>query len=351
MTMSDSDHAKDKIDHDTEMPMPTPAVGHTDQNVSPQTRPPTVGLQVAQLVVIPAVIVVACIIMAVLFGVLAGAKDSIDTHLLTLRQSSGAGKLAMGLQDPRYKDRGLAAYNIATMIPKVTDPQKRQEISSTLIEILDEHTADDEHLLQSYLLLAIGQLGQFDSGGLDAIVDRLDAPHAHVRQGAIGAILSWPDRDEASSTLTILLKCLEDKVSTVRAAAAAAIGQLAQAGDSHTIAALQGAMESSIGLTMRDAKWNAAVALARLGDPGGSQFVESVLLNREVLEQMGAEESGPHFEATVTTTMVNRIMLATLASAADMKGPAIWNKINYIADNDPNRSVRNAAKQLVLNRE
>ena len=348
---SNSVPASDVTQSDSaEMAMPSqPAAGQLPDAVSVDPTPPRVGLQVAQLVVIPAVIVVACIIMAVLFGMLAGAKDSIDTHLLKLRQSSGSGKLAMGLQDPRYKDRGLAAYNIATMIPKIEDPQERLRISTELIEILDEHTADHEQLLQSYLLLAIGQLGQ--SGGLETIVKWLKADHPQVRQGAIGAILSWPDRQAAKSTLSALRNCLTDQVPMVRVAVAAAIGQLAEPGDAQTITVLRDAMESSVGLEMREAKWNAAVSLARLGDTGGSRFVASLLLDRQALGQMPADETGPGTQEKMADRMADRVMLATLASATDMNDQTIWDKITQIADNDPSRPVRNAAKQLLLNRQ
>ena len=176
------------------------------QSTPPSGSPPSApdkptpwGLQMAQLVIIPALIVIACITLAWMFSVLAGAKDDIDTHLLKLRQSSGAGKLAMGLQDPRYKDRGLAAYNIATMIRHETDPDEKLRISTALAEILEQHVAPDEYVLQDYLLRALGQLGQ--PGGLDAIMERLDAPHPRIRQGAIGGVLSWPDTHEAPTSV------------------------------------------------------------------------------------------------------------------------------------------------------
>jgi len=306
------------------------------------------GLQALQLVVIPALIVVACISMAALFGMMAGSKDNIDTHLMKLQQSSGAGKIGLGLQDPRYKDRGLAAYNIATMIPKITDPQEKYRISSALLKILNDHVGDNEWTLRSYLLMALGQLGQ--DGGLEAIMQGLQSPHPPVRQSAIGGLLSWPEAQAARIGVASLLDRLKDDNPAVRAAATAALGKLAPTGDQHVIECLKSAMEDSIGLPMREVRWNAAVALAKLGDTGGSRFVATVLLDRSALGQMAAGESGPITQQKMALNMQDRIMLAVMASLATVQDPSIWDKIGKIADNDPSLAVKNAARQLVMAR-
>ncbi len=310
----------------------------------PTQPPPSVGRQVAQLVVIPAVIVVICLGLAFLFGTIAGAKDSLDNHLLKLRQSSGAGKLKFGLQDPRYKDRGLAAYNIATMIPSVTDPVERKRLSDELIDILNHHVTDDEQVLQFYLLMAIGQLGQ--DGGLDVILDQLDAPGVKAREGAIGGVLSWPDQDQAKRAVGGLTLRLADESPVVRAEAAAALGQLAEPGDRRVIEALKDAMVIT-DLTMREAQWNAAVALARLGEPQGQQFIAAVLLDRQALAALPAGETGPLTQKKMTGPMIERIMLTTLAALKTAPDPLIRDKIRQIADNDPSATVRNAAMKAL----
>jgi len=333
----------------SEMVMPgepsTPASGSSS---SAPDKPAPFGLQMAQLVIIPALIVIACISLAWMFSVLASAKDDIDTHLLKLRQSSGAGKLAMGLQDPRYKDRGLAAYNIATMIRHETDPKEKLRISTALSEILEQHVAKDEYVLQDYLLRALGQLGQ--PGGLDTIMKRLDAPHPRIRQGAIGGVLSWPDAHEARRGLGALTARLTDDDPIVRAIAAAAVGQIATPQDEHVIESLRSSMQNADGLEMREARWNAAVALAKLGDTQGGRFVADVLLDRSVLAEMPAGETGPSVEQKMTRGMADRVMLSTLASVYQTNDPRIWRRVSQIADNDPSRVVKTAAQKLLRSR-
>ena len=315
----------------------------------PSPIPPTsFGRQMVQLVLIPATIVVVCLGFAFLFGTIAGAKDSLENHLLKLRQSSGAGKLKFGLQDPRYKDRGLAAYNIATMIPSITDPDQRRQLSDDLIDILDHNVTDDEQVLQLYLLMAIGQLGQ--EGGLDAIIDRLDAPGSKIREGAVGAVLSWPDPDHARTAIGSLTARLQDESPNVCALAAAALGQLARPGNDDVIEALRDAMQTT-GSAMREAQWNAAVALARLGDRNGSGLVVNLLLDRQALSQLPAGESGSAVQEKMAGPMIDRIMVATLAGVAQASDPVIWDKIRQIADKDPNASVRNAALNVLAKNE
>ncbi len=317
----------------------------------PQPTPTPFGLQIAQLVVIPAVIVGVCIALAWGFALLAGAKDSIDTHLMKLRQSSGAGRMAMGLQDPRYKDRGLAAYNIATMIPAISNPTEKKRISDALVEILDQHVAPDEQVLQAYLLMAIGQLGQ--PGGLEAIITHTQATHPFARQGAVSGVLNWPDQRDARRALPGLTSMLADDSPMVRASVAASLGRLAEPGDKQVLTQLRAAMEDSVGIKMREASWNAAVALTRLGDANAARFVAGVLLDRDTLSQLPADQpaaGSPGESPKMPPGAADRVILATLASLSDSNDPLIWDKIQRLADSDPSRVIRNAASQLVLSR-
>jgi HEAT repeat protein len=310
--------------------------------------PPTFGREMAQLVVIPAVIVVVCIGLALLFGWLAGAEESVDNLLLKLQQSSGAGQLPLGMQDPRYKDRCLAAYNIASIIrDRGMDPVEKQRISESLLEVLKHNVADHELLLRAYLLMAIGQLGQ--DGGLEAILSGFDSPHAQVRQAAIMGVLSWPDREALREAVPVLRDRLGDEDPAVRATSAAALGVLARGEDEGVIEALRRAMEP-MEPRMREARWNAAVALARLGDAQGSRLVAGLLLDRAALSGLSAGESGADAQIKMPAAMVDRIMLATLESASVMTDAQVWDKIGLIAENDPSLPVREGALRLIQGR-
>lgn len=304
--------------------------------------PPSFTRQAAQLVIIPAAIVIVCIGLAVLFGRLAGSRDSIENQLARLEQSSGGGKLALGLQDPRYKDRGLAAYNIATLIPTLDDPTQRLAISQRLARILAESVGPKEVELHVYLLTALGQLGQSD--GLAVIEQWLTAPEPLSRLGAIRGLLSWPDIGVASALTPKLLPMLGDEPA-VAAEAAAAIGQLAGAGDDAAIEALRRAMNVA-GSERREVQWNAAVALARLGDEVGSGFVADTLLDRAALARLPADGAAGAAGQGMSVAAQDRLMLAVLAAAADIADPRVRARVKAIASDDPSPVVRRAAVQL-----
>jgi len=311
---------------------------------APLPPPPTISRQVAQLVIIPAVIVLICVGISLLFGLLAGGETDINTYLLKLRQSGGNGRLAFDIQDPRYKDRSLAAYNIATMIPEIKDAAERKRVSDQLLEILADHTSEQEETLRVYLLLAVGQLGQ--GGGIESVAGWLDAKQAQVRLGAVRGILSWPNKEEARVAIPGLVDRLKDEESLVAASAAAALGELARREDAAVIPALRAAL-SQVGGSRRETIWNAAVALARLGDGQGTGIVADVLLDRTALAQLPADPSRTAGNEQIGTGMQDHVILSTLSAARDMTDPKIMDKIKYLAVKDPNPRVRKEAQSLI----
>jgi|GEM_PF-2551925 len=334
---------------ENDMPMPGEATDASDDE--PLPPPPTFGRQMAQLVIIPALIVIVCVGIAMMFGMLAGQQTDIDTYLAKLRQGSGKGRVAFNLQDPRYKDRGLAAYNIATMIPEILKQEQaeQQRISDELLRIHSDHVAPEEDMLQSYLLLALGQLGQ--SGGLEPIIEGLDSEHATVRQAAVRAVLDWPDREAAGAAQEMLVQTLNDDDLLVASLSAAALGEFTTESDQATRDALVKVIQMSSN-DRQEVIWNAAVALAKLGDQRGEQFVVNVLLNREALAKVVDPAPRPGSASSpdgqyLSPTMQDRVIFSTLASAPKMQSSVVWDKIRQLADNDPNPAVKSAAKQLV----
>ncbi len=289
-----------------------------------------------QLIIIPALIVLAAVGVALLFGHLAGASDNIESQLEQLRSA------------PLYKDRGLAASNIANMIPTIKEPEKRSQLSSELIEILNQKTEPDEDPLQRFLLQAIGRLGQ--AGGLDAIFKRLDAPRPIIRMGAVLGVMSWPDLEQARAAVPQLIQRLGDQDPDVAAVAAAALEKLGRSGDPGLLPALRAAMTGA-GNGFRELTWNAAVTLACLGDPQGSKMVAEVLLDREALAKLPADEAGPGAAQGMPPAMQDQVILSVLEAAPTMTNPSVWDKIKSLAEQDPNRVIQKAARELLLDRQ
>ncbi|MCE9589112.1 MAG: hypothetical protein K8S99_01145 [Planctomycetes bacterium] len=334
----------------------------------PVPPPPTpFGRQMAQLVIIPAVIVIIAVGIAVLFGVLAGAPDSIENHLMRLKQTSGAGRMAFNVQDPRYKDRCYAAANIAQMLPTITAPAARADLSRQLVEVLKTSVGEQEYELQSFLLLAVGELGQPDAQG--TILKYAQSPSGMVRMAVPRAMSAWsdagrtptqwPNRAAArQAAMPVLVKLVQDREPSVAAEAARVIGVLCEAGDPVALTALREGL-TRMGQGGRVVQWNAAIALARLGEEDGGRVVAEVLLNREALAKLPSSDLGGETRQSMDSADQDHVILQTLASvpgsesvAGDarvdgMKSELVWNRIRLIADSDKNLAIRNAAVSLV----
>ena len=331
--------------------------------------PPSFGKQMAQLVIIPAVIAIVAIGLVALFGTLAGDTDSPQDLLKRLRQSSGmGGKLVADAQDPRYKDRCLAAYNIATMIPGITDPAERKALSDELIQVLRNHVEPGDVEIQQFLVMALGQLGE--EGGLPVVLSYATSPDRKVREAVIGGVLIWSLRapEAARQGLPALTKMLSDSAELVRTQAAASVWKLATPGDTQVIQALHEAMASTgwdegDGLTeaaRRDfvrrnftrTRWNAAMSLAALGDEQGIVFVADTLLNRDALAKISgsitSERDEPMSEPEQDRVLASALGFVSVSKIADKR---IWERVKQIAQDDKNPSVRQAASLMLRTRE
>ena len=317
--------------------------------------PPSFGRQMAQLVIIPAVIVIACLAMWMLFVGMAGGDEGVDALLAKLRQSGGAGTIGYDIKDPRYQERSRAAYTLPAAIErelKDADPQREAQISEALTEILDKHVAPHEDALRRYLLIALGRLGQPEA--LPRIIAHLDADEDQVRYGAIEALSLWPDEDAARAAVPGLIKALGASNPQVRIGAAAVLGSIATPGSSGAIDALRQAMNDGSD-TPPAVRQQAAIALAQLGDERGGTFVAAVLLDRQAVAEHVATQLPDGASEAQRRARTDELLLASLASVIRptraMTQDVVWDKIQFLADDDPNLNIRGAAKKLLEQRD
>jgi hypothetical protein len=311
----------------------------------------------AQLIVIPAVIVIVSISVIATLGLLVRSPDTVSDLLVRLQLPSGMGRTAVGLQDPRYLERCRAAQDLAMRIPHLKDAQERQRVNAALIATLQTPVDPGQGIeLHTYLLLAIGMLGE--PSGLEVLLTRLESEEIRIVEGAVGGILAWPDVEAARRAVPDLLRVLDSDSSIVRAEAAAALGKLAQPQDTQAIESLARAMQVT-GTQGREVAWNAGVALAKLGDVRGTRLLTNVLLNREALAQLPATEAAPHATQTMSRAVQDRIMIQTLANVMSSDGPTttfhmtdagLWDKIGELAEKDESREVQKVARALLSKR-
>lgn len=325
----------------------------------------------AQLVIIPAVIALTAIGLFAFFGNLASTEDKLEDQLIQLRQGSGYGnRLPAGVQDPRYKNRCLAAFNISQSIDQLEDPARRSWLNDQLIEILEKNVHRSDKELVTYLLIAIGRLGVERTAdlpsGLDIIVSYIETENAsssppsstdpsdqtlidQINQGVVMAILSWPDREAAATTLPDLIPLTTFPNPAVREVAVTAVGVMGKADETDVIDALLDALRSTDSM-YRESRWNAAAALATFDQPEGIAFVLDTLLNRDALAEM-PQDPVVSTELMMKTTAQDRVMLSTLAWAQRMNDARIWERIESLSENDASVTIRKAAIQVLEARE
>ena len=385
-------------------PMPLEADG---PQAGPPPKPPSFSRQAAQLVVIPALIVLVAV--GVIYPIAKMAStESVEDLLAILRRSDGL-----------RNDQWQAAYRLATFIPSLKDPSQQRSLNLQLNKILIESPPEGEGQLHRYLILAITAINsaQLESGiaalqsiaiagqkfgpvavdelvtrpglappriaeladlarkrqeSIDWVVRELDRGAADdadsarpdnleviagyaqseqvlIRNAVAQALWQW-HRAEARKGIRVLLRLVLDDDPQVRGIAARALGNCGKPGDSAVLTALRQAraMGSS---DHREASWDAAIALAKLDDEVGSRVVSDLLLNRSALAQLPDEPGGGGSPAGMTIHRQDRIVMSTLSATPDMTSRLVWDRIKQLADKDPNRQVRLTASQLTYRHE
>ena len=326
---------------------------------------PRIGRQLAQLIVIPALIVVAGILAALLFVWMASAEQTLDSDVAALRGCQGGGKGPMGFQNPSQKDCWYAAFRLADRIDRIDDAEQRRELSDSLIEILDTGLPQDTGLLHKWLFVAIGRLGQ--EGGLAELISGMKASNDLARQGAVEGLLNWVNLQEIARgvlpdpSFDLLVQLLADQSPAVAELAAATLGEFAMPEHEYVVPALARVLEGEAS-GRRDVRWNAAVALARLGRhqprgehatqvAKGSRIVAHLLLDREALALQRDGVVGDRANSPMAAGTQDYVILSTLLVAKDYTDDAIWDKIERLASEDQSRRVQTAARQRLLERK
>ncbi len=130
-------------------------------------------------------------------------------------------------------------------------------------------------------------------------------------------------RADASGSL--FREGLKDRDASIRAVCAYGLGLIPSAGG---LEALKGALQDPVD----EVRWNAALALARQGDPGGISILTS-LLDRSYLD---------HFPSMDSEEKVS-IIISSMQAINMLKSHDLEGKIHSLARSDPDRRVREAA--------
>jgi HEAT repeat protein len=321
----------------------TPTIEAPDGNPAadlPPVEPPTAGF-IAQLFLIPALIVGVLVAVYLLFGKIAGGHRSPDEYLKDLR----------GANEER---RWLAAHELALFLQHDSTWQNDHKLANELAADLERSLAGqqgDDRTIQYQKYLA-SALGAFNSeSGIDALNAALD-PEAstEVRLAAIWSCARLGDRLQSNGDATPLRRAVPgltaaagDDDNEVRKLTAYALGCLG-------IPDATAPLLSLLADADREVRYNAASALARLGSDAGFDTLEEMLtpeLLRRKLTDSGLNPTQIENQMTAVPLAAIESLSKFLQQSSRSSVAGLESALKTLAETGP-PLVRTRSKELVI---
>ena len=298
---------------------PTAEPGPPPVEEPPEPRQSTPFL-VLQFFVFPMAIVAVCVAVFVIFGLIAGESHGARDYLGEVR-SGGANR------------RWQAAFELSKVLqarkdPALEDPKFAAELSQLFAD-----SKNDDPRVRRYLALAMGRLGDRaavgplreavgEGGETGRPADPETQIYAIWALGAIGDPVAVPD----------LVRLVSSPDAGLRKAAVHALGAFPGSD-------ARGALTEALSDAAIDVRWNAAIALARHGDPASAPVLLT-LLDRGQLDKVEGLRPDQRDDA----------LLQAVAVTPALKDPAVHEALVRLRDADPNLKVREAARRALEGR-
>ena len=221
--------------------------------------------------------------------------------------------------------RWQSAFELAKILNNpdadpLTDSFKDQLISAY------ERSVHDDALVRSYLAMAMGSTKDTTFGKI--LVSGLEDETLETRVAAIQAI-GFLKYYPATKSIRNLIETTDTQ--TEKLTATIALGMI---GDPSTIPHLKKLLEDE----EANIRWDAAIALAKMGDNSGAYIIEG-LLDREYLKQF--KQIDPLEE--------KRVIMIAIRTASILFDKRFEDKLSLLSKNDQDLSVRNAAIKALEN--
>jgi HEAT repeat protein len=259
--------------------------------------------------ILPMLLVAGAVTVFLLFGLIAHEDKSIDEYLAEV---TGGGinepwQGAFGLANKLVQDESLQG-----------DPAIARRIAAAL-----EHANAGDPQVRTFLLLALGRVGHPDS--IPVLVGYLDDPDADARLKTLWSIGNIGAPAAGASTPAVIERLRRDDDPGVRGYSAYVLGTL---DDGRAVEPLEVALNDSVG----QVRFNAAVALARLGSDAGMPELRR-MIDREYL---AGSELNPQQQQDA--------IVAAVQAFALLRAPDVQDDLGNLRDNDPDARVREAAR-------
>jgi HEAT repeat protein len=250
-----------------------------------------------------------CVGVFVLFGWAAYERRSVEDYLSDLRDNRSF----------FAHRRKQAAYELSKILS--SKPEALRDDPHASAELRELFSTSDDLWVRRYLALVLGHIGDREAKPL--LIKGASYDDSQVRIYSLWALGAIAD-PAALSTLTGVLT---DTDPGIRKTAAYALGAFA-----HDSTAAAEALRPLVDDPVADVRWNAALALARLGDAAGVPVLEQ-MLDRRLLAQV----------PDITPQQQEDAMISALQALIGLDATIDPRVLDRLADEDPSLKVRQAA--------
>lgn len=300
----------------SEQPEPRPPDGVAEAAEERQGTP----FLVVQFFLFPLSIVAVCVLVFVVFGMIAA-------------EGKGAREYLDEVKNGNANRRWQAAFELSKVLQAGKDPVLRDPTFAGQVVDLFRAAQQDDPRVRRYLALALGRLQDrravpslvaaatpASAGGPGASPSpSFDAETQVYAIWALGAIAD-------PSAVPVLLELARSSDPGVRKAAVHALGSFREAEPREAVA-------SALSDPVADVRWNAALALGRHRDPRAVPLLEQML-------DRGQLAAVPD----VTPEQREEIVVSAAGVARQMDDAGLRARVAALAESDPNPRVREAAR-------
>ncbi|MFQ5877696.1 MAG: HEAT repeat domain-containing protein [Acidobacteriota bacterium] len=269
------------------------------------------------LILLPLGLAALCLLVYLLFGLIASEGKSSSDYLDDIRARGGGA--------------WQAAFELSRMIGREDPSRRPPRFVPRLLALFGEARGDDPRL-RRYLALTLAQMR--DPRAAEALLGALEEADLMTRIYAVGGLGALGDPRAAAP----LQSLLESDEPDLRKAAAHALGS---AGTAASLPGLRAALNDPV----VDVAWNAALSLARLGDPSCIPTLAR-MLDRGYLDTVRRAD-GANVPRPMTEPQKERALVSALGALTMLGDRGSLEAVRDLRDFDPSLAVRQAAAEAL----
>ena len=272
----------------------------------------TVKVLIHSFFVIPFVIAVFGVLFFFMFRILVNESDSARDYLTEVKIGSAT-------------KRWQSAFELAKLLSDPDLIPRSEDFRTEMIKAY-QYAIHDNPMVRTYLALAMGRTGDNNYG--QALIEGLEDEDLNSRLASINAL----GMIQFQPAITLLKQYLSG--STAQEEKLAAVIALGMIGDKSIITDLQILLSDE----EPNLRWDAAVALAKLGDKSGSQVIDN-LLDRKYLDNYPSVDEWEKTQA----------ILVAIHISNQISDDRFIPNLKYLASNDMNMKIRDSAIKTLKN--